>query len=336
MRAWMFALALAATPIAAVLPAHAQESRSQVERIKAAAEEFDAGRHAFTAGDFDVAAEHFENADREAPAPEALRMAIRARISAKHYARAATLADAALTRYPDDAASVAFAKSTLAKVASKLHRVRVRCEPACTVLIDQKLAPGNEAEESLLYVEPGTHEIVAGWSEGRTKTETVEGEAKGQSELSFTAPPLPEPETPVEPPPLEDEPEADKPAPQSDKKPLPPLVFYGGLGLTTLLGGVTVWSTLDMRANPGKDKVREDCAGASESCPTYQDALSAQRRTNVLLISTGVVAVGTAVVGAVFTDWTDEAPPSREASKGVVVPSLAVGDGVMLGASGRF
>jgi len=333
MRARWIAIALTAMSLAGAT-VQAEPARSQVERIKAAAEEFDAGRRAFTAGDFEIAAEHFENADREAPAPEALRMAIRSRMSAKHYARAATLAESALSRYPDDAASVAFSKATLAKLTKGLHRIDVRCEPACTLLVDDKLAPGNEASEAVLYVDPGEHEITAGWSEGRTKKQNVEATAKGTSELSFEAPPLPEPEpVPVEPPPEKDTPKDEKVEPQPDRKPLPPAVFYGGLGLTGLLGAVTVWSTVDMRANPGKDKVREDCAGADESCPTYQDALSVQRRTNVLLVTTGVVAVGTAVVGAVFTDWSDDEPAGRETS---VVPTLTVGQGVVVGASGRF
>ena len=35
-----------------------------------------------------------------------------------------------------------------------------------------------------------------------------------------------------------------------------------------------------------------------------QDALSVQRRTNVLLVATGVVGLGTGVLGALFTNWS--------------------------------
>src|SRR3954466_1820166 len=72
------------------------------DRLKAAAEEFDSGRRSFKIKDFENAAVHFENADRDAPSPEALQIAIRARKEAGHTARAATLAALALSRYPTD------------------------------------------------------------------------------------------------------------------------------------------------------------------------------------------------------------------------------------------
>jgi hypothetical protein len=313
--------------------AWAGDGRSEVERIRAAAEEFDSGRRAFTAGDFTTAAEHFENADRDAPAPEALRMAIRARLAAKHYDRVATLAASALARYPDDEPTVTFAKQVLAKVPDRLHRLTIRCNEACTLLVDRKVAPWGESTEAVIYVEPGEHEVAAGWSQGRTKTLSVDAEKGGQTEMTFEAPPLTdEPSPPVkapEPPKKVDEPTAEP------SKGLSPTVFYGAVGLTAVLTGVTVWSTLDMRANPGKDQVREDCAGQDESCPTYQDALSSQKRTNVLLVATGIAAAGTAVLGGFFTDWSDQ--PEQEASQGSrVVPTISVGQGVFVGANGRF
>ncbi|MFW5739668.1 MAG: hypothetical protein ACOC1F_04820, partial [Myxococcota bacterium] len=61
------------------------------EKLKLAAEEFDAGRRAYKLEHYARAATHFENAFRDAPSPQALRMAIRARKEAGHLARAATL-----------------------------------------------------------------------------------------------------------------------------------------------------------------------------------------------------------------------------------------------------
>ena len=254
-------------------------------------------------------------------------MAIRARLAAKQPDRVATLAAAAIARYPNDEATVTFAKQTLAKVPKRLHRLSIRCDEACTLLVDRRLVPGTEATESTVYVEPGQHEITAGWSEGRTQSQNIDASQAGESELSFTAPALvvaePEKEGAVE--------------VSTEGEGLPPVVFYGAVGLSTVLAGVTVWSTLDMRANPGKDKVREDCAGQDESCATYQDAISAQNRTNVLLVSTGIVAVGTAVLGGFFTDWS--APQDKtesEVRSRSVVPTLTVGQGVVVGASGTF
>jgi len=90
-----------------------------------------------------------------------------------------------------------------------------------------------------------------------------------------------------------------------------------------------------MVANPGKDKVRTDCAGKDSSCPTYQDALSSQRRTNALIGVTGGLAVCTAVVGLFFTKWGGSQEEKTGAAR-TLVPVVAVGQGLQLGASGRF
>ena len=68
--------------------------------LKAAADEFDAGRRAFKNGQFENAAVYFENADRDAPSPEALQSAIRARKDAGDLVRAYArgLGDVALSQ----------------------------------------------------------------------------------------------------------------------------------------------------------------------------------------------------------------------------------------------
>ncbi len=316
--------------------AHGQrDRRSEVERVRDAAEAFDAGRKAFTTGDFATAAEYFERADRDSPAPEALRMAIRARMATKEYARMATLATSALARYPDDEVTAEFAKQKLAQIPDRLHRLAIQCDEPCGLLVDRKVAPFSEITEAVIYVEPGDHEVMAGWSEGRTSKKQVTAEPSEETELAFEAPPLPEPELEPETP----KPEAPDEDPETDAGPaeergLPPAYFYGAAGVSAVLAGATLWSTLDMRANPGKDKVREDCAGQDESCPTYQDALSSQRRTNTLLAVTGIAAVGTAVLGAYFTDWSGSAKSNEE--EGHLSPTLSVGHGVFVGAHGQF
>lgn len=51
-------------------------------RVRAAAEQFDAGVTAFKARDYEGAASHFEAADAAVASPKALRQAIRARVEA--------------------------------------------------------------------------------------------------------------------------------------------------------------------------------------------------------------------------------------------------------------
>lgn len=305
------------------------------DRIKAAAEEFDAGRRAYNAKDYEGAATHFENADRDAPAPEAVRNAIRARSDAKQSARAATLSAAALSRYPNDKVTSKLAKQVLSASEKQLHKLQVQCTPACTLLLDGKLAPLPEATSLVVYLDPGSHRVSAGWSDDRHREQSVEAQAGKDSSLRFEAPPRPQP------PPKETAtatasaaPTAVEPPPPSGK--LPPLVFYSAAGVTAVLGGLTIWSTLDMRSDPGREKVRRDCAGKTASCPTYQDALSKQSRTNVLLAVTGGVAVATGVI-AYFTDWAGRPAASPEsAARRAVRPSLAVGGGLYLGAEGEF
>jgi hypothetical protein len=318
------------------------QERSEVERVRAAAAEFDAGRKAFSDDDFTTAAEHFENADREAPAPEALRMAIRARMSAKQFDRAATLAASALLRYPSDEETASFARETLKKVPSSLHRIQVNCTEPCALLLDRKIVPLPESTMTFVYVEPGQREITAGWSKGRTQARTVDAVASAQSTLSFETPPLESKQAEL-PPTKTSEPSP--PAPTIDtgtstadspSQGLPPAVFFGAVGLTTVLGGVTVWSALDMRAHPGKDKVRKDCAGKDESCSTYKKAINSQKRTNVLLVTTGIAAAGTAVVG-IFTDFSGSKTDTESTQSSMrLTPVLDVSEGVFLGASGLF
>ncbi len=301
------------------------------DRVKAAAEEFDAGRRAYLARDYETAAAHFENADRDAPAPEAIRNAIRARNDAKQFARAATLAAAALARYPDDKNTAKYAKQILAATEKKLHRVVVTCDPACTLLVDGKLSPLPEGTSLLVYLDPGKHQLSAGWSKERHRDKEIQGDAGKETALTFQAPPLPAP-PPETPPAASSAPPPPPPEEPPPAKPLSKPVFYATAGVTVLLGGVTLWSALDMRANPGRDKVRRDCAGKDESCPTYQDALQKQTRTNVLLAVSAGAAVATGVV-AYFTDWSGAPAPTTGAR---VSPTFAVGNGWMIGAEGAF
>src|SRR5947209_6620232 len=111
------------------------------ERLKAAAEEFDSGRRAFKLKDFENSAAHFENADRDAPSPEALQSAIRARKEAGHTARAATLAALALSRYPSDKAVGDYARQILSESERLLFRLAVTCSPECAIVVDNKVMP---------------------------------------------------------------------------------------------------------------------------------------------------------------------------------------------------
>ena len=134
-RFWWFGTLAAALCLAA--PSHADDA-GEAAKIRIAAQEFDAGRRAYMQQDYESAAVHFENADRDAPSLEALRLAIRARKEGGFGPRAATLAEQALRRYPGDQATADFAKSVIAELSASLFKLRVQCNPACGLVIDDK------------------------------------------------------------------------------------------------------------------------------------------------------------------------------------------------------
>src|SRR4051794_39276454 len=125
------------------------------ERLRTAAEEFDAGRRAYKSRDFEGAASHFENADRDAPSPDALLAAIRSRKEAQQLARAATLSAAGLVRYPADKALGDIAHQVIAEGDKALYKLAVACSPECTLVVDNKVVPFPESTTAVIYLDPG-------------------------------------------------------------------------------------------------------------------------------------------------------------------------------------
>lgn len=299
-----------------VAPAVAAADEPSPERLKSAAEEYDKGRRAYIANEFEQAATHFENAYRDAPRAEALRSAIRARGSAKQPARAATLAAFAQAKYAGDSGTIELANKTVQELSPSLHALVVRCQPECSVLSDGRLATLTEGTSQTVYLEPGAHEVIVAWSGDRSHKARVVGKAGGREELSLTAPAEKKP-----PPAASGAASASAPARDTPKEPakgLHPVVFFVAGGVTLVAAGATVWSGLDTLENPGKDAVRRDCAGQDESCPTYQKGRDAQLRTNVLLGVTGGLALVTGVIGVFFTKWSS-------GEKAAVAPFVLIG-----------
>lgn len=309
------------------------------EKVKLAAEEYDAGRRAYKSGDYERAAAHFENAFRDAPNAAALRMAIWSRKQAGDLARSATLCVRAQALYPDDEPTMDMAQRVLRETAKKLQKVTVDCEPACTLVLDGRVVRDDATARQVIFAAPGPHTLVAGWGKQRSESQQLEAQEGGDTTMRFEAPPEP----PAPPP---------KPAPaaqaasdanrdkgvESKAEGLSPVFFWVGTGVTAALVGATVWSGLDTRSNPGPDAVREACVGLGESCPTYQDGLSHERRTNYLLAGSVVAGVATGVVGLFFTDWSSNPAPER-AAKAARLPQLvpAVGVGAVgVHATGSF
>ena len=262
----------------------AQSPSPSADRIRSAAAEYDAGRRAFTDAKFEEAAIHFENAYHDAPRAEALRNAIRARKEAKQLARAATLAALAESRYADDAPTMVLVHETLAQSASKLYKVTLVCKPACGVTADERTVALDDAPSLAFYLSPGGHDLVVSWPGDRLKTAKINAVAGGEEELKLDAPPL---------------------------------------VVTTVVGaGATILSGIDAKNNPGVDAVKRDCAGMSETCPTYLRGRDAQFRTNVILGATIGAGALTAVVGTFFTQWSSA---RREPNRAAIAPFATFG-----------
>jgi len=321
-------LAIATTFVSSL--ARAADAEPSAERIKSASEEFDKGRRAYLAGDFAEAAVHFENAYQDAPRPEPLRSAIRARLAAHDDARAATLASLAAVRYGTDAATLSLANATLSDLSGRLLGVSVACDPECGVAADGRVVSVIDARQFVFYLAPGKHDLLVSWAWDRTRAVSVEGEAGSVRELKLLAPPLPPKPTTVAP----SEARLVHFEPPPKRKPLGPTVFFVAAGLTAAGIAATIVSGIAAEHDPGADAVRRDCVGLGSSCPEYQRGKDAELRTNVILAGTAGVGAVTAVIGVFLTQWGR--PPASSQSAGVL-PYVGVASGsVDLGLRGAF
>ncbi|HTQ41228.1 MAG TPA: hypothetical protein VMI75_00630 [Polyangiaceae bacterium] len=289
------ACALALMP-AVVFAADASPTPAQIEF---AAHEHDLGYRAYTAKQYDEAATHFENAYFAAPNPAELRSAIRARRDAGELARAASLAAIGQRKYPDDAQLAKLADETIGAAKPKVFEVHITSPEECNVAVDQKAVAAEKVRDFRFFVDPGKHDLLIGWSDDRTKHVAIDAAAGGVQNLNLTPPPIP-------PKPVARSGATEGPLPS--RKPFGPIVFIVGAGLTAVGAGLTIWSGIDTENHPGTAAVKADCVGQGTSCPEYQQGVSNQLRTNILLAATGGVAAVTAVVGIFFTQWSHPAP----------------------------
>lgn len=344
----LFSVAVIAVVLHSSGLANAAEEASEPTpgQVRSAAEAFDRGREAYKAEEYLEAAEQFESADANAPSAAALELAIRARDKAGQLDRAATLAALALTRHADDPNIQKIAPAIVQRAKAELFEIDLKCDDPCDVTVAGKLAPGRRATERTVFVGPGKYAVRAGWSGDRSLSKSIEATKGASGTLEFQVPAAVVAAAPVV--------TTDAAAPASGgEKPadegavhksgaLPPAVFWVGVGLTAVAGGVSIWSGVDTQNSPGTDAVRSACQANSPDCQSlYQKGVDKQHRTNILIGVTAGVGVATAVIGAFFTDWSSKkAAPAAEAkasrSSFSVEPWLSVGSGASVGALGRF
>jgi hypothetical protein len=323
--------------------AHAQERVAPTpEQIQAAAEAFDRGRDAYKDGRFAEAAEQFERADSNAPSATALELAIKARDKAGDLDRAATLALLAVELYASDVQSE---ESGLGKVApallerarQELYELDVQCSEPCQLVDGKKLVHGEPVLQRAIFLAPGQHDLIAGFGGGRTQSKSVTATSGASGELTFEAPPVvaaaAEPEPVAEP-----NPEDAAPAETEGTGGWSPTVFFVGVGLTVASGGVTVWSGIDTKNNPGPERVKNECAAGDTECSLYKEGRSKQARTNVLIGVTSGLALATGLMGAFAIDWGHGGSPNDTSARvrRRIQPIVGWSHGPKIGARGTF
>jgi hypothetical protein len=337
------ALVLVGAMLGTFVPGIARADDADPEAIRRAKTEFEDGSHAYRAERWELAASHFEAADEAVPDDRALRMAMRARQKAGHKARAATLAAAALRRYPNADGTVDLANELLHELRDELHEIEITCTRPCVLTVGTRVVPGRRAESWSVFLDPGAARVSAAFETGGPASHQLDAIAGGSGSITLepTAAPAPTststPTPPATPRPGEgtavDTPAADGPSFIEH-----PGVFVAALVATAGLGGVTIWSGIDTLQDPGEETVREACRGEGPRCPEYQLGLEKQLRTNILIGATAGMAVLTGIIGLAVTDWGGDDDVEAAWLEGV---SIAYGanagpDGGLFTLHGRF
>lgn len=337
--------AAAAAVLTAILlaaaPAAADKNGSKppdAARVRTAAEQYDAGVAANKAQDFQAAASHFEAADAAVPSGAALRQAIKSRAAAGQGSRAATLAAQALERYPGDEGMGKFARETIEKFEPSLQKVSVSCASPCVLAVGTRSVPGDAGTRWVVYLDPGKTQISASFFGGAsTAPKSINAKAGGSIDVRFEpeekGKPAPPPPVKADAPPKGDDPPKDAAPDKSEEPPakgISPAFFGVALAATAGLAGTTIWSGIDTQTNPGPDAVKAACAGKGTECELYQEGLSKQRRTNILIGATAGTAAVTVVL-AIFTRWRSPKKPAA-----ALVPLISVDHGAVVGAAGSF
>ncbi len=287
------------------LPALAQSTPPTEDARRDAAKAFTEGTKAFAAGDYELAAHRFDEADRLAPHPNAVWNLARALEHAGHAARAADAYARFLREAPPDAHDRDAATRALDQLEPALLRIDVQAPGFDRVLVDDRAVEGRSA-----YAEPGHHVV-----EGHAGETVVKADADGNAgavvaiTLALPAPPPPPLPAPAPvPAPARDAGPAPPPAPVPAPAPpssaashgWSPVVFYVSAGVTAALLGTAIGLGVDTLSF--KSGTYDNATGPQQLAD-YNDGVGRMNRTNVMFAIAGAGAVFTAVTAIWLTDW---------------------------------
>ena len=284
---------LFATAMTSSVPANAQPDKA------GAKEAYDRGLAAHKKGDLKKAAEEFARADSLAPSPIALQAALDAAIEADDAPLGAELLERS-RREPAPPGLAASITAAHLKFNGRTGKVRVACpsDAKCSAKLDDRPVE----TEKIVWARTGQHTVVL-QIDGKSEKKVIEVGSDQLVEVASSKGGAASRSTPADepPPPAADE-SRRKRGMFSDG--LPPVFFFGGVGLTVVLAGVSTYFMVDT-SNKHSEFENAGCTRANFApCAGLQsDGESSQSTANVMLALTGVAAVGTAIVGVAFTNW---------------------------------
>jgi tetratricopeptide (TPR) repeat protein len=283
---WSLALPLCVSLPVAAAPADDCQEQPEVCGRRA----FEAGIAEYRAGRYPAALEHFVAAQRLKPHPAVLFNLALAEVklglpleASEHFEQVASDPNAA----PELAEKARVERDQAER---SLALIELEADVQAEVRIDGRLVAGRPPRQR---VNPGKHRVVV-VARGKQTVDRVVELREGERLLITLD--------------VAREQAIGEPAgaPAAERPPArgpSPWWFYGGIGLTAVLGGVTVWSALDTQA--AYDAYSEDLASLDQRQvdERVRDGHSRELRTNLLIGATAVAAAGTAILGAFVVDF---------------------------------
>lgn len=301
-------LALAIALVALAGPARADDATAR------ARDAYDRGTKAYAQKDWEAAARAFAEADAIAPAPASLEAALEASMRADDVTLGAELLSRSEGRPSDKRLDDTLAAARR-RFSGRVGKILVDCKGAsrCIAAVD---GVGAEAKKPI-YVKAGAHAIVVERGDERFE-KLVEVPADAVTYVGAPdAKPVskPEPLTPS--------------APPAKEHGLSPAWFYVGLGATTIAGGFTVVSAIDLQKKHDSFVSSRCLPGApgrpASDCSVQGEAgNNAQTRTNILLGATAIVGVATALFGVFALSSSGPEKPGAKLGIGPGVASLEI------------
>lgn len=321
------------TGLCSVSAAYADISAESKTR---AAQAFDAGVQHFKNAEFVEAAKAFLLADELLPSSTSLSNALAAARKANDDLLLVRSAQRGIARAAADPELGTSSRQALVDAERRLARLELRCEPEpCILRVDgQTMSPGQT------HLIPGTHGLSAEGNGGQateritvqpgvfyrvvlypgptsdtSKKALISSDGAAVAPLASDKPVVEHGSKPAtREPPKDGNGNADPPRPEATGKPLAPWMFWTGVGVTTVLAGVTTWSGVD--ALSAKSDLPRQPTRAQNN--VVEDKID---RTNIFLGVTLLAGAATAASGLFFVEWG-----SPEEAKAVSV--LPTGNGV--------